>query len=59
MNRGHTFIDDFYTEAPWLRRLFCIKVKSCIGKLYSVKLGDKEQIGVKEPVPVTKCQFNS
>ena len=24
-----------------------------------VKLGDKEQIGVKEPFPVTKCQFTS
>ena len=31
---------------------------------YTVKLGvkerfDKEQIGVKEPFPVTKCQFTS
>ena len=25
----------------------------------TVKLGDKEQIGVKEPFPVTKCQFTS
>ena len=33
-------------------------------QVYTVKLGDKERfdkehIGVKEPVPVTKCQFTS
>ena len=27
--------------------------------LYTVKLVEKEQIGVKEPFPVTKCQFPS
>ena len=35
-----------------------------IGKRCTVKLGDnerfdKEQIGIKEPFPVTKCQFPS
>ena len=25
----------------------------------TVKLGDKEQIGVKEPFPLTNCQFTS
>ena len=25
----------------------------------TVKLGDKEQIGAKEPFPVTNCQFTS
>ena len=28
-------------------------------KYGTVKLGDKEQIGVKEPFPVTNCQFIS
>ena len=27
--------------------------------LYTVKLGDKEQIGDKESFPVTNCQFTS
>ena len=28
-----------------------------MGGISTVKLGDKEQIGVKEPFPVTKCQL--
>ena len=39
------------------------KISKC-GKQFTVKLGDKErfdmeQIGVKEPFPMTNCQFAS
>ena len=36
-----------------------IKKESNVPKLNVVKLGDKEQIGVKEPFPMTNCQFTS
>jgi hypothetical protein len=43
--------------------LNCLEHSVCIS-LSTVKLGDKEhfdkeQIGVKEPFPVTNCQFTS
>jgi hypothetical protein len=31
----------------------------CTVKLGNKELFDKEQIGIKEPFPVTKCQFTS
>ena len=37
-----------------------VKLSSLLPNLYTtVKLGDKEQIGVKEPFLVTNCQFTS
>ena len=33
-------------------------MKVCTVKLCEKERFDKEQIGVKEPFPVTKCQFN-
>ena len=44
---------------------FCELVRTLVKMIVStVKLGDKErfdkeQIGVKEPLPVTNCQFTS
>ena len=34
-------------------------LKVCTVKLGDKELFDKEQIGVKEPFPVTNCQFTS
>ena len=33
--------------------------QACLMKCNTVKLGDKEQIGVKEPFPVTNLKFTS
>ena len=40
------------------RQSYCIVVVSTV-KLGNKELFDKEQIGIKEPFPVTKCQFTS
>ena len=37
----------------------CNAIKLCTVKLGDKERFDKEQIGVKEPFPVTKCQFTS
>ena len=61
-----TFIEYFSKvgfTAPWLKGLNFLLVKQNLENIL-VKLGDKErfdkeQIGVKEPFPMTKCQFTS
>ena len=50
-----------YRMRKYHKKYFQLTVEgfSCTGKLGIKELFDKEQIGIKEPFPVTKCQFSS
>ena len=49
----HIWIDFYLTYHLLLQKISLFTIPS------AVKLGDKEQIGAKEPFLVTKCQFTS
>ena len=48
----------FVTALQEIKCSVCVPPTNEIA-LVIIKLGDKEQIGVKEPFPVTNCQFTS
>jgi hypothetical protein len=49
-------LDNFYVRAGKSTKA-CITLESAVW--YTVKLGIKEQIGIKEPFPVTNLPFTS